>query len=569
LEIMNVGNKALVRAALTSDLELLEIAIAAGVDIRAIKEKHILYDTPTTPDVEVGTAALQYAIRSIRSGKDVEIKLQILRRLLDIGVKIDSFAMAEACYSGNDALIRLFIERGAPLANSLYNASVKGIAWLVRLILEEKSLDTLTKEEKSRRLLQAILEAGQKGHKEVFEILLEVCDINNASEVIFFRCNNSALLEASTKGRQEVIELLLELGASGPLPLGDVGLKDLVNTSGSKIRLYDDRWMAIPVGVQNKLADLSVVFFRGESGVYASDYSNPVLISFAALHGHDALARKLVSLGADLRQSDTNGRTVLMSAARGGVVWLIALCIQAGENIDVKDGEGYTPLMEAARNGHFEAVKFLVNIGANINHTSDYNGETVLHSAIFGKNQKTIQWLIEQGADLAAEMNDLTTGIVTPLMSAAASGQAKVVEMLIKAGADVNQRDSEDGCTALHYATYCDDSKALEILMQYGAEVDALSFEETAPLFSATAKENTNALVRLLDAGAEIDRNSTYGTALHQAATWGRDESVRVLLNAGADRDITDRNGKTALQLAEEEGHLRIIEYLKGIRPTS
>ena len=52
-------------------------------------------------------------------------------------------------------------------------------------------------------------------------------------------------------------------------------------------------------------------------------------------------------------------------------------------------------------------------------------------------------------------------------------------------------------------------------------------------------------------------------TALHNAALYGKIQVVEALLNAGADKAVKKKNGKTALDLAQEQGYPAIVKLLR------
>jgi ankyrin repeat protein len=67
-----------------------------------------------------------------------------------------------------------------------------------------------------------------------------------------------------------------------------------------------------------------------------------------------------------------------------------------------------------------------------------------------------------------------------------------------------------------------------------------------------------------LAAGAELDTQDDHGeTALMKSAFWGNRDVVSALLTAGADPKIQDKEGRTAVTIAEEIGQTTIADLLR------
>ena len=82
-------------------------------------------------------------------------------------------------------------------------------------------------------------------------------------------------------------------------------------------------------------------------------------------------------------------------------------------------------------------------------------------------------------------------------------------------------------------------------------------------LIYTSARGNTEQVRELLDAGADIDIQDKFGrTALMLSAAYGRADTVKLLLDAGADIDIQEEFGRTALVLAAMWGHTGVMELL-------
>ena len=115
--------------------------------------------------------------------------------------------------------------------------------------------------------------------------------------------------------------------------------------------------------------------------------------------------------------------------------------------------------MWAAFNGHTSVVAYLLEKDAELD-AKDTNGRTALMYASSGPFAETVEYLLEKGAD--ANVQGTLEGF-TPLMTAAAEGQAAVVRLLLVHGADPALRDS-DGDTARSFAQQNGHDAVVELL---------------------------------------------------------------------------------------------------------
>jgi ankyrin repeat protein len=139
---------------------------------------------------------------------------------------------------------------------------------------------------------------------------------------------------------------------------------------------------------------------------------------------------------ASLLARSSGGKTLLHAAALGGVADTVRALVDAGLEVDARDASGQTPLFCAAEKGHVDACRALLARGAR------------------------------------ADASDFGDNGVTPLRRAAACGHARVVELLVEAGADVNWASATKN-TALHDAAWNGNEKTVRALLQLGAAVDA------------------------------------------------------------------------------------------------
>ena len=166
----------------------------------------------------------------------------------------------------------------------------------------------------------------------------------------------------------------------------------------------------------------------------------------------------------------------------------------------------------------------------------------------------------------------------TPLITAASYGDAEVAKVLIDAGADVNAHSAPNsggvpGGSALLHAAVFGVTDVLDLLVEAGAEVTSL--EEAAAAGDITGwltpqsdpQARIRALVfaadhqrlpvidQLIDTGTPVDAfDEVWGRqALRIAAQNGRPASVRRLLDHGADPNLRDKEGRTALDWCRSE----------------
>lgn len=149
------------------------------------------------------------------------------------------------------------------------------------------------------------------------------------------------------------------------------------------------------------------------------------------------------------------------AAATGDSIQIRAL-LQGGADCNSCNGDGATLLMLAAGAGHLEAVKTLIELGADVNAT-DPQGWTALMKALHnhGLNRgfpEIVSALIAAGGNIETQITYATR----PLMLAAGYGEAGVVGVLLKAGADVRAKN-EGGRTALMMAK---DKDYVEVINQ-------------------------------------------------------------------------------------------------------
>ena len=151
----------------------------------------------------------------------------------------------------------------------------------------------------------------------------------------------------------------------------------------------------------------------------------------------------------------------------------------------------------------------------------------------------------------------------TPLHTCCCNGNAPLVIELLKMEADVNGL-TENGQTALHLAVYAGSIESVEALLNYGAQIDAAtSFENNEPIHIAAERGWKKLMTLLIERGANPNAlNRIERTPLHLVAEIGRVDMAAILIRAGSKQDLLDVHGWNARQVAELNSHREVEELL-------
>src|SRR3984885_6513885 len=155
-------------------------------------------------------------------------------------------------------------------------------------------------------------------------------------------------------------------------------------------------------------------------------------------------------------------------------------------------------------------------------------------------------------------------GATTPIADVAMKGDMDAVRALVKQHpGDVNA-PQPDGSTALLWAAYWNDQKAVEALLAAGANVNASTREGFTALSQACTNGNAAMVEALLKAGADANSFQAEGqSALMTAARAGNAGSVKALLDHGAEGNSKESGrGQTALMWATAENHPDVVKVL-------
>ncbi|MGE0495412.1 MAG: ankyrin repeat domain-containing protein [Vulcanimicrobiota bacterium] len=151
----------------------------------------------------------------------------------------------------------------------------------------------------------------------------------------------------------------------------------------------------------------------------------------------------------------------------------------------------------------------------------------------------------------------------TPLQRAAIAGDVEAAQAVL-ADSNLEARNNE-GRTALLLAATTGNLKMLQLLVEAGADRDAVDHHGLSALHLAASNRHTPACRYLLEQGANPNLPEKAGnTPLHLAARAGNEETVKELLLGGAKPALENERKQTAMQLAQHYrlGDWRLVERL-------
>lgn len=240
--------------------------------------------------------------------------------------------------------------------------------------------------------------------------------------------------------------------------------------------------------------------------------------------------------------------------------------------IDLNDENeiGLLPIVFASNNGKISTVKLLLELGADINKKNS-QGYTALMVA---KDEELIRYLLEHGAK--TEIKNLFGS--TALHLSVSQKNQKKTELLIRYGANVNaeNKQRETMPSPLHHAIVNMNYHAVELLIDSGAEYNKYQNESTTLLHYCVKNGKDSKIIGLLlrEGVGFVKKNSPLpslgfnNVKINGKENWeGRLEILNFLLKNGQSINSTDKHGNTILHIAAKTKNYELIKRIKHYNP--
>ena len=371
-----------------------------------------------------------------------------------------------------------------------------------------------------------------------------------------------------------ILLLLLPIGLFGtPSPVADAvmhgdkaAVRKLIEQHADVSAPQADGATGLHWAVFRSDKEMVDILLRAGANPKAANREGSTPLWLASVNGDAPVVEALLKAGADANEQLPLGRTPLMAAARTGNVDAIKVLLDHGANVNVKETlRGTTPLMWAADEGHAPAIQLLIEHGADFKARSSVAERG--RGPSLGKSNDPRKQVAAQGAALAAgkalDLGDLraVTEGTTPTPGRGGGGRGGA------AGAGRGGRGGGRGAGVGGGATGAagddqpDDGAAAPVV-GFGRRPAPKDGGELTPLVYAARANSLESVKVLLDAGADVNQVSGYGWSPLLVATQNRYYKLGAyLLDHGADVNLPNKGMWTPLYLATDNRNIESGDY--------
>ncbi|KNG86304.1 hypothetical protein ANOM_005211 [Aspergillus nomiae NRRL 13137] len=460
-----------------------------------------------------------------------------------------------------------YMTKTTVVENILEQAAVRNCEWAIPLLLKHGARPS------SRRGIQALSAAASAGYEEVVAMLSKRILWSRGSKL------SGILIKAAQGGHEGTVKILLDRGAEMPHDPSFPGAKHLAAKGGHEnifkllvlkdredyfvnprihldkgVHMYSSRaqvrsaqhdlkWCALHFAIYGRNFNIVKLLLERDMVPQHHAQHRATALPLASKRGCTDIVKLLLETGFDV-SAPLQGRSAIQLAAMYGYAEVIALLLDAGAAV------GSCDLLNAACSGSVAVVSLLLDKGADIQEKAYISEETALHVAVRHHHPEVVRVLLKSGA----KTDVMDHYGYTPLAFAIGHNQEKCINLLVEYGADIEfvslNRTGRRG-NALCCAIESNKAHLIPLLLQHGANIEAEGYEGKRPFHRAAMQGNIAALEALLTSGADKNaRDALQQTALHHASLEGATDAIRALLRWGLDIHARDEYGQTPLHKA-------------------
>jgi ankyrin repeat protein len=399
---------------------------------------------------------------------------------------------------------------------------------------------------------------------------------------------------ASHRRLPGIVALLLKFGA-------DVDARD--NDSMTPLCLVSQNWDLLHTPSQTHVTKTAQLLLEHGASIHARNKNGQMPLHLASQLGLPSIVALLLKFGADVETRDNYSMTPLLLVLQhptffddnpqAKITEIVQLLLEHGASVHVQNKNRQMPLHLASKHCFSSVVALLLKFGADVE-AQDSDSMTPLllvfhYQSSFGNHSRTkitttvtVQLLLEHGASVHVRNNNGQM----PLHLASQHGLSGIVALLLKFGADVDAQDNDSMTPLLllsqrPWGDYASITEAAQVLLEHGASVHMRNKDGLMPLHFASQSGFPRMVKLLLKFGADVDaRDNSNITPLHFAVSspfqcgssvsfsddsimpMGVIETIKLLLEHGANLETQNDKGETPIQVALRRGERHMFEVV-------
>ncbi len=390
--------------------------------------------------------------------------------------------------------------------------------------------------------------------------------------------SDSLLINASKEGNLELVKTAIKNGANLDI-VDDIQLNGLMYASSRGFESIVDFLLDNEANVNyiNKRSETALIWaaYKGNKNIalkllkngakydkdFKTSYKFNYLMVFSACGLLD-LVKELVEQGADVNEMDVNGVTPLLFAVRKMQTQVAEYLIKNGAFYNNKIFGGKIPFLYSIYHYKFLA-SFIVDLLVGFNANNNSFGNNAFISAAYECETNQMREMLEYGVNINSKSHTGFTALMLVLIKPC---RYNIAKELIEKGADINI-ENDFGENALNNAISRNNIEIIKLLLSKNTEVDKKNRSGTTALMEAALFGFNESIEVLLLNKAEINNQDFSGnTPLLYAikSEYPSFSTIELLINSGADINIENKEGHTALALAYLKNQKEIYDYLKS-----
>ncbi|TGJ72390.1 hypothetical protein EYR41_004289 [Orbilia oligospora] len=445
---------------------------------------------------------------------------------------------------------RFFDRESIDRVTGLHVAAYCGLTLIMKVMLAGNGVDLELADNTGRT---AVLFAAKEGYEDIVRVLIE----SGANPEAKDHSGEAAILLAVRGGHESIVRILIGIGVN----------LEVKNH-------YDETPLFI--AAQKGYEGIFHLLMESKTNIKTRDRKRRTILMAAAKGGCEDVVELLIKIGASVEDKDEDGKTALMAAAEGGCENVVELLIESGASVDDNDKDGETALWKALDSDEWGVLRMLIDRGADLK-VKNRLGKTLLSQLGYGGPRDDVRFLVEALMNWEDEDNYQEMMLVSAkygyediirlliekgvcltafdgeygqqlLRNATLGGHAGIVGLLVDQGIDLDQYDEDYYGTPLTFAVSEGYEGVVRALLER-ADPDAPDDDGITPLQIAIEISDQGMVRILAEKGATLDAKSLY-----MAFKSGKKDIIKILMENGADLEVRDTKGRTALSVGVSVG---------------